>query len=105
MIKSKKVAVVAALAVASALVLTACSSGGSGGGGEEVKNETGIVGLQGQIEDIQTFCGTEPIKVASADGFGGNSWRKTTRAIFDKEAAKCENITDIIYTDAYADTQ
>jgi ribose transport system substrate-binding protein len=105
MIKSKKVAVVTALAVASALVLTACSSGGSGGGGEEVKNETGIVGLQGQIEDIQTFCGTEPIKVAFADGFGGNSWRKTTRAIFEKEAAKCENITDIIYTDANADTQ
>jgi len=103
MIKSKKVAIVAALAVASALVLTACSAGGSGGGA--VANKTGITGVQSDIVDIQQFCGTKPIKVAFADGFGGNSWRKTTRAIFEKEAAKCKNITDIIYTDANADTQ
>jgi ribose transport system substrate-binding protein len=97
-----------ALAAAGALVLAACSTGagdsGSDGSAAPV-NEVGISGVQGDILDISEFCGDEPIKVAFADGFGGNSWRKTTRAIFEAEAAKCDNITDIIYTDAQADTQ
>lgn len=102
----KKTLAFAALAAAGALVLSGCATGGSESGGqEEVVNAVGVEGLQSQIEDISEFCGTEPIKVAFADGFGGNSWRKTTRAIFEAEAAKCDNITDIIYTDAQADTQ
>lgn len=101
----------AALVAASLLVLTACSTGtatgasndASGGAGGTVT--VGTSGVQGDIGDIAEFCGDQPIKVAFADGFGGNSWRKTTRAIFEAEAAKCDNITDIIYTDAQADTQ
>lgn len=65
----------------------------------------GTSGVQGDIIDISAFCGDEPIKVGFADGFGGNSWRATTRAIFEAEAAKCPNITEILYTDAQADTQ
>lgn len=97
-----------ALVAAGALVLSGCSTGtdsGGTGGDTGVVNEVGISGVQGDIVDISEFCGDEPIKVAFADGFGGNSWRKTTRAIFEAEAAKCDNITDIIYTDAQADTQ
>ncbi|MDF1478310.1 substrate-binding domain-containing protein [Leifsonia sp. H3M29-4] len=97
-----------ALAAAGALALAACSTGagdGGSGGSTAPVNEVGISGVQGDILDISEFCGDQPIKVAFADGFGGNSWRKTTRAIFEAEAAKCENITDIIYTDAQADTQ
>ncbi len=96
-----------ALAAAGALVLAACSTGGGSGTDTTAApaNEVGISGVQGDIVDISEFCGDQPIKVAFADGFGGNSWRKTTRAIFEAEAAKCPNITDIIYTDAQADTQ
>ncbi len=101
----------AALVAASLLVLTACSTGtatgasndASGGAGGTVT--VGTSGVQGDIGDIAEFCGDQPIKVAFADGFGGNSWRKTTRAIFEAEAAKCANITEVIYTDAQADTQ
>jgi ribose transport system substrate-binding protein len=97
-----------ALVAASALVLTACSTGtGTGTPTNTTENlvSVGTSGLQSDILDISQFCGDKPIKVAFADGFGGNSWRKTTRAIFEAEAAKCPNITDVIYTDAQADTQ
>lgn len=98
----------AALLAAGALVLSACSTPATStaaGGEEQLTYEVGTAGLQSQIADISEFCGDEPIKVAFADGFGGNSWRKTTRALFEAEAAKCDNITDILYTDAQADTQ
>ena len=102
---------VAALAVAGVLALSACSSGapGAAGGtsspGGAKGQQVGVAGTQSQIQDISKFCGTKPIKVAFADGFGGNSWRKTTRAVFEAEAAKCKNITSVVYTDAQADTQ
>lgn len=98
----------AALFAAGTLLLGACSTAGTSvaaGGAEQLTYEVGTAGLQSQIEDISDFCGDQPIKVAFADGFGGNSWRKTTRALFEAEAAKCDNITDILYTDAQADTQ
>lgn len=97
-----------ALAAVSALALTACSTGADAGASSDPAENlvsVGTSGLQSDIGDIADFCGDDPIKVAFADGFGGNSWRKTTRAIFEAEAAKCDNITDVIYTDAQADTQ
>lgn len=98
-----------ALVAAGTLLLGACSttaaSSEAGGNAEQLTYEVGTAGVQSQIEDISKFCGDQPIKVAYADGFGGNSWRKTTRALFEAEAAKCDNITDILYTDAQADTQ
>lgn len=97
---------VAAIAATALLLLGGCTTGtGTGSGSDENLVETGIAGLQSDIVDISEFCGNEPIKVAFADGFGGNSWRKVTRAIFEAEAAKCENITEVLYTDAQADTQ
>ena len=57
---------------------------------------------KGTIADLQPmskFCGTKPIKVALADGWGGNYWRHITRAEFEDEASKCKNITDARYTD------
>jgi ribose transport system substrate-binding protein len=106
--KSKTKISLAALAVASALVLSACSTGASTANSSSSADNAvtvGTSGLQSDVMDISEFCGTEPIKVAFADGFGGNSWRKTTRAIFEAEAAKCPNITSVTYTDAQADTQ
>ena len=51
------------------------------------------------MQDISKYCGTKPIKVAYADGWGGNYWRQITRAEFEDEAAKCPNITEVRYTD------
>lgn len=99
----------AALAVAAGLALAGCSTsspGTSDGGGDGVKDQKiGAVGTEDQIQDISKFCGTKDITVGFADGFGGNSWRKITRAILEDEAAKCPNIKKVIYTDAQGDTQ
>lgn len=113
-ITKRRGAVAALLAAGVLLFTTACStgslsgSGGSdptGGGSGDGKITTGTVGVQGDIQDISAFCGDKDITVALADGFGGNSWRKITRAIFEAEAAKCPNIKKVIYTDAQGDTQ
>lgn len=55
--------------------------------------------------DITPMCGTEPVTVALTDGFGGNTWRLTSFAEFQDEAAKCANIEDVIYMDAAGDAQ
>ncbi|SOE98767.1 substrate-binding protein domain-containing protein [Burkholderia sp. OK233] len=62
-------------------------------------------GDQSQFSDIRTLCGTKPLRVALADGFGGNSWRKIVHAEFVEEAKKCPNITEVRYTDAQGDVQ
>lgn len=117
---SRGSAKVLAGASAMTLALTACGNDSDGGSGSDASDAsggssdgtgrwptvtTGQSGVQDDIQDISNFCGDEPIKVGLADGFGGNSWRKITRAIFEAEAAQCENITDVIYTDAQSDTQ
>ncbi len=115
---SKTKLFVAAMFTSGSLVLAGCaadsgstgetstpSEGGDQGTSAESLIPVGIVGVQGDILDISEFCGDQPLKVGFADGFGGNSWRATTRAIFEAEAAKCDNITEILYTDAQADTQ
>ncbi|GAA1955300.1 hypothetical protein GCM10009798_13170 [Nocardioides panacihumi] len=108
----------AAVALASALSMTACGGGGlssdktaadagadGSGAAKWSKVTTGTTGTQDQIQDISKFCGDKPIKVGLADGFGGNSWRKITRALLEAEAKKCPNVTKVIYTDAQGDTQ
>jgi ribose transport system substrate-binding protein len=63
------------------------------------------VGSLSEMLDMQQFCGTKKIKVALADGYGSNSWRKITRAEFEAEAKKCPNITEVRYTDAQGNVQ
>ncbi|GAA2228404.1 ABC transporter substrate-binding protein [Herbiconiux moechotypicola] len=107
-----------ALGAVTLLALSGCSTGslssdgsdagsGSDSGSTTSASEVtvGTVGVQGDIQDISAFCGDDDLTVALADGFGGNSWRKITRAIFEEEAAKCPNITKVLYTDAQGDTQ
>jgi len=111
--QSRRLAAAAATAAAILLLSTACSTGSLSGGGSsggtggstDSKVTVGTVGTESDIQDISKFCGTKDITVALADGFGGNSWRKITRAIFEDEAAKCKNIKKVIYTDAQGDTQ
>ncbi|QYN19938.1 substrate-binding domain-containing protein [Amycolatopsis sp. DSM 110486] len=103
----------AVAAVSAALFLGGCATGApTGQGGSEagadnaaLQQKVGVVGTQDQIQDVGKFCGTKPLTVAFADGFGGNSWRKITRKLFEEEAAKCPNIKKVLYTDAQGDTQ
>lgn len=60
----------------------------------------GKIGTEKDFQDISAFCGTKELRVALSDGWGGNTWRKTVRAEFEAEAAKCPNIKEIAYTDA-----
>lgn len=111
---STKRKTLAAAALIGALALSGCSTGSlsNDDAAADTKNakgdgevSVGTAGLQSDIQDISNFCGEGDMTVALADGFGGNSWRKITRAIFEEEAAKCDNITKVIYTDAQGDTQ
>ncbi len=95
---------VAATTFVFATSLTLTSSAFAGQSVLPSKDQLGIVGTQADLQPVTNFCGTKPIKVALADGFGGNSWRKITRAAFENEAKKCKNITKIIYTDANNDS-
>ena len=52
-----------------------------------------------------SWCGTKSITISLSDGFGGNSWRRITRAEFENEAKKCPNVTKVLYTDGQGDTQ
>ena len=55
--------------------------------------------------DITKVCGTQPVILGVADGFGGDSWRKIKNGEVAAEAAKCPNIKQIFYTDASGDPQ
>lgn len=55
--------------------------------------------------DITPLCGTDPVRVALVDGYGGNSWRKTAFAEIQDEASKCANITEVTYAEAGGDLQ
>lgn len=55
--------------------------------------------------DITKLCGDKPTVVAAIDGFGGDTWRKTTLAELQSEAKKCPNITEVKYTNANGDQQ
>src|SRR3712207_6897511 len=93
-----------AMALAATTLLVACSTGAPADTASSEKSvdgqEVGVVGTQDQIQDVSEFCGDEELSVALADGFGGNSWRRITRELFETEAAKCPNITEVLYTDA-----
>jgi ribose transport system substrate-binding protein len=61
--------------------------------------------VMGKGADIKSMCGTKPAIVALTDGYGGDTWRKTTLAEFRDEAAKCPNIKKVIYANANGDQQ
>lgn len=65
----------------------------------------GTESVMGKGADITAMCGSKPAIVALTDGYGGDTWRKTTLAEFRDEAAKCPNIKKIIYANANGDQQ
>src|SRR5579883_1843851 len=63
-------------------------------------------GTQAELQTMDKFCGTKPIKVAySSSLIAGSSWRKLALAEFQDEAKKCRNITEVAYTDAQNNPQ
>lgn len=105
----------AGAASALTLSLSACGGGLSTGSGAATPGDgsqgpwptvkVGRVGVQSDIGDISAFCGTKKLKVGYADGNNNNTWRKATIALFQAEAAKCPNITQVVVTDAQNNSQ
>jgi ribose transport system substrate-binding protein len=94
-----------------AIALAGCNSGptqasgaGAAGGGSSLA-AAAKTGTTADLADITKLCGTKKLVVGMSDLFGGNSWRKITRAEFEDEAKKCPDITKTLYTDAQNNPQ
>lgn len=99
---------ISASIVAGLLALSACASPESDSdeaGVEKVYSDEARTGDVSELRSIEDFCGDKPLKVALADGTGDNAFRKTARAEFEDEAAKCSNLTVLPYADAQNNPQ
>lgn len=65
---------------------------------------SGLAPASAATPSVTDFCPTVPTKVGYAKG-SNNLWTKTVLAELKLEAAKCKNITDVIFTDAGGDPQ
>jgi len=65
----------------------------------------GSAGKAASKSAVPSWCGPKKVTVSLSDGFGGNSWRRITRAEFENEAAKCPSITKTVYTDGQGNTE
>jgi ribose transport system substrate-binding protein len=54
-----------------------------------------IIANSGKTDDT-SFCGTKPIVLGIHDGFGINGWSKTSMASVRSEAAKCQNVKQLV---------
>jgi ribose transport system substrate-binding protein len=105
----KGTAALAASAVL-AIALTACNtsstqaSGNTNTGGSAPR-AAAKTGTTADLVSISKLCGSKKVVVGMSDLFGGNSWRKITRAEFEAEAKQCPNITRTLYTDAQNNPQ
>lgn len=97
----------AALGIAvSAVMVAASACGVAPADSSESKSDQKLTtGDTSQLKEITEFCGDKPMKVALADGQGGNAWRKVTRAEFEDEASKCDNIEVLPYADGQNNPQ
>ncbi|WP_432696037.1 substrate-binding domain-containing protein [Marinobacterium sp. YM272] len=59
----------------------------------------------GKGADISSMCGTKPMTVGLADGFGGNTWRRIAWEELKDELSHCSNVTKVMYTNANGDRQ
>lgn len=111
--KNHPLRVIAVLVLFAGLValFAGCGAGGSSTTGSEAPKQPKTsgdsfgLGDKSELQSITELCGTKPIKLALADGFGGNTWRKIARAEMEEEASKCPNIEEILYTDGEGDPQ
>ncbi len=89
--------VAGATAVIAATALAAC------GGDDE--NDGGTTAAADAGGDVPAWCGTKDVKVSLSDGNGADTWRRITRRIAELEAAKCPNVSELVYTDGQGNTQ
>jgi len=61
--------------------------------------------MLGHGADISTMCGTKPMTVGLADGYGGNTWRRIAQAEIKEELSRCPNVKQFLYTNANGDPQ
>lgn len=61
--------------------------------------------IMGEGADISTMCGSKPMTVGLADGFGGNTWRRIALYELEQELSRCPNVKQILYTNANGDQQ
>lgn len=87
---------VAATAAIAATALAAC------GGDDEDNGSTSAAADNG---DVPAWCGTKDVTVSLSDGNGADTWRRITRRIAELEAAKCPNVSELVYTDGQGNTQ
>jgi len=55
--------------------------------------------------DMSKYCGQKPMKIGSIDGFGSNTWRVQVRALLEKTASECPNVTSYEYFNANLDPE
>lgn len=85
---------------ATGLALTAAGCGGDG----DQTSSGGSSGTAGTGK-APAFCGDKKITLSLSDGNGADTWRRITRRIAELEAAKCPNVSKLVYTDGQANTQ
>lgn len=90
---------------------TSEESAGSETTASESEGATETTSDVGQLEigklnfDMSKYCGEKPTVVGAIDGFGGNTWRVETRALVEKTAKECPNVTEVKYFDANLDPE
>jgi ribose transport system substrate-binding protein len=84
----------AAAAVLPLVAVAACSTSASGpqSGGDGSSGSNASTGNGGKPLTAKELCGDKPIKMAHVDGFGGNSWRRITKAELADEMSACPNV-------------
>jgi ribose transport system substrate-binding protein len=121
--RSSVLRLLAALAalIAVGLVVTACGSSSSSSSsegsapeteteseGESSGGETGDIGTLdvGKLNfEMSKYCGTKPTKVGLIDGYGSITWRVQVRALNEKVAKECPNVTEVKYYSAEGDPE
>ncbi len=117
--KSKHLLAVLAVIMLLSVILSACggsdsssSSGEAAATEEETSSgESSATSDVGQLEvgklnfDISKYCGSKPTKVGLIDGYGSITWRVQVRALNEKVAKECPNVTEVKYFSAEGDPE
>ena len=87
--KTMKLKSTTALVLATAMTITGLAQSASAQSASE------IMAVSGKNDDT-SFCGDDPIRLGIHDAFGINGWSRTSMAIVRSEAAKCDNVEQIV---------
>jgi len=85
------------------IALAGCGGGGTASNDAATTWEPGSSTTPQELDDrpeITDFCPDEPMKLGYADADMNNAWKRIAAELIRTEAARCENITEVIVTDA-----